>query len=136
MGTTRFSGPVYGAKSLLVHCSKESVAASVTDLEIFQIDVPADEDWFLTRVHAYCDVQGNAGTVDVEDDGTSVLSANITLVSDDSVEGDVAADGGEDEGKKVAASSVLTIDATNGITTAIEDLQVSVYGYIRKKPYA
>jgi hypothetical protein len=36
-------------------------------------------------------------------------------------------------GKLVAASSVLTVVATVGATTAAADITVHVYGYIRRK---
>ena len=132
MGRTEFSGPVYGAVGVLAVAHIDSVAADSTDLEVFQIDVPATEDWFITRVAAYCGNQGNGGTVDVEDDGASVLTANITLATADSVESTPTTTSPEDEGRKVAAGSTLTVDATDGATTAISDLTVTVEGYKRK----
>lgn len=131
MGRTAFSGPAYGAKCLLAIAHKESIAASVTNLEIFQVDIPAGEDWLITNVSAYCDVQGNGGTCRVLDDGVSI-AGTITLVSDDAVEAVITKDAAEDEGKAVAAGSVLTVDATNGATTVIEDITVSIWGFIRK----
>lgn len=132
MGTTRYSGPVYGAKTLLFSCFDTQVAADATDLEIFEINVPSDETWVITDVQAYCDVQGNGGVVDVEDDGTSVLDANLTLVTKASAEATITADAGEDEGTVVAAGSKITVDVTNGATTAVDLLTVHCYGYIRK----
>src|SRR5688572_31960564 len=118
MAKTSFSGPAYGAQGLLVSVHKDTVATGVTDGEIFELDVPADEDWYITHVRTYCDVAGTvAATLDIEDDGTSILAAAITLVADDSVSTAVAADAGEFSGKRVAAGSVLTIDATTGSTT-------------------
>jgi len=130
MGSTFLGGPVYGAYALLAVVSKENIAASAAALEILQVDIPTDEQWGIMKVAAYCDVQGNAGDVDVEDDGTSILSADIVLVSDDSVEGTVTLTGGE---KARIVEGVLTVDVDNGITTAIEDLTVSIWGFIRKK---
>jgi len=130
MGSTFLGGPVYGAYALLAVVSKENIAASAAALEILQVDIPTDEQWGIMKVAAYCDVQGNAGDVDVEDDGTSILSADIALASDDSVEGTVTLTGGE---KARIVEGVLTVDVDNGITTAIEDLTVSIWGFIRKK---
>lgn len=133
MARTEYKGPVYGAITVLSSVSKDTVAISQTDLEVFQMDVPADEDWFVTRVSAYCDDAGTvAATVDVEDDGVSILSSVITLVSDDAVERAITADPGEDEGKKVAAGSVLTVDVTSGATTGPSDITVTIEGYRRK----
>ena len=132
MGATFHSGPVYGAYANLFSVSKENIAASASALEILQIDIPADEDWIIMKVQAYCDVQGNAGDVDVEDDTVSILSADAVLVSDDVVVAAVVATGGE-KGALVAGGSVLTVDVDNGITTAIEDLTVNAWGFIRKK---
>lgn len=127
---TYLDGPVYGAYGLLAVVSKENIAASATDLEILQVDIPADEQWGVMKVAAYCDVQGNGGTVNVEDDGASILAAAITLASDDAVEGSVTLTGGE---QARIVEGVLTVDASNGITTAIEDLTVEIWGFIRKK---
>lgn len=130
MGASFLSGPVYGAYALLAVVSKENIAASATALEILQVDIPTDEQWGIMKVSAYCDVQGNAGDVDVEDDGVSILSADIVLASDDAVEGTVTLTGGE---KAAIVEGVLTVDVDNGVTTAIEDLTVSIWGFIRKK---
>ena len=131
MAQTSFSGPVYGGQQLLVSLHKDTVATGQTDLEIFELDVPTDEDWYLTHVRTYCDVAGAvAATLDIEDDTVSVLSAAITLVADDSVSTAIAADTGE-RGKRVAAGSNLTIDATTGATTAPDDITVHIYGYVR-----
>lgn len=132
MGRTEFSGPVYGAVGVLAVAHIDSIGPSVTDTEIFQIDVPSTEDWFITRVAAYCSNQGNAGTIDVEDDTASVLSASITLATADSVESAVAASAGEDEGRRVVAGSSITVDATVAATTAATDITVTIEGYRRK----
>lgn len=132
MGTLRYHGPVYGAKSLLATVTRASVAANASALELLQIDIPSTEDWYITEVYAYCTNQGNGGTVDVKDDAVSVLPAAVTLASNASAKQTCTADGGEDEGKKVAGGSSLTVNASDGATTAIADLVVHVMGYIRK----
>ena len=65
----------------------------------------------------------------------TALTAIVAPPSDDSVETSITATSGEDEGKIVAAASSITVDVTNGATTAVEDLTVSVYGFIRKRPH-
>jgi hypothetical protein len=131
MARTSFSGPAYGAQQLLFVVHKDTVATSQTDLEIFEIDVPATEDWYVTHVRTYCDAAGAvAATLDIEDDTVSILAAAITLVADDSVSTSVTADSGE-AGKRIAASSNVTVDATTGSTTAPDDITVHVYGYVR-----
>lgn len=132
MGLTEFSGPVYGAIGILAIANLDPIGPSVTDSEIFQIDVPSDEDWYLTRVAAFCTDQGNAGAIDVEDDGASVLASSLVLVTGDSVEVAIVADSGEDMGKRVAAGSSLTVDATVGATTPATDVTVTIEGYKRK----
>lgn len=133
MGRTSFSGPVYGAKSLLGVASIGTIGPSVTDSEIAELLVPANEDWYVTDVQAYCLNQGNGGTVDVESpDGTSLLSANITLTTGAAAAGVVVKTAEEDEGRRVASATRLHVEVTDGATTAITGLIVSVYGYIRK----
>lgn len=133
MGTTRFSGPVYGSKALLAVAHISTIGPSVTDSEIAECLVPTGEDWYVTNVQAYCTNQGNGGTVDVESpNGTSLLSANITLTTGAAVAGAVTPDSGEDEGKRVAAGSRLHVEASDGATTAIANLTVYIYGFIRK----
>lgn len=135
MGRTNFSGPVYGGKAVLASFSRSTVATDQTDLEIFEVNVPADEDWYITGVRAYCDGAGSAAaTLDVEDDGASMLDAAITLVSDDEVVTDLDADSGEDAGHKVEASSVITVDATTGTTTAPTEITVQIEGFRRYIP--
>lgn len=132
MSKSAVSGPLYGAQQLLFTVHKDTVATGQTDLEIFEIDVPTDEDWYVTHVRTYCDVAGTvAATIDIEDDTTSILSAAITLVADDSVSTAVTADAGEYSGKRIAAGSNVTVDATTGATTAPDDITIHVYGYIR-----
>lgn len=132
MGLTSFSGPAFGAKTLLFSVHKDTVATAQTDLEIFEIDVPTGEDWHLTNVAVYADVAGSAAaTIDVEAATTSVLSAAITCVADDNAVATVATDAGEFAGKRVAAGTAITVDITTGTTTAPEDISVHVYGFIR-----
>lgn len=132
MSRSSFSGPAYGAKALLAVAHISTIGPSVTDSEVAELLVPADEDWYVTNVQAYCTNQGNGGTVDVESpNGTSLLSADITLSTGAAVAGTVNPDPGEDEGKRVAAGTRLHVEASDGAMTAIANLTVYVYGFIR-----
>lgn len=130
MGITRVSGPLYGAKSLLLMAAASSVATG-GESEIFEFDVPADEDWYITNVNAYCTAcDSSAATCNIKDDGTAIMSA-VTFVADDNAAGTITATAGEDEGKAVAGGSALTFLVTAGNTTAVADVHISVHGFIR-----
>lgn len=131
MGRTSFSGPAYGAKSLITTVTRASIAPSSSNLELLEITLPLTEDWMITEVRAYCSNQGNGGTVDVTDDAVTILPTPLALVTAAGATAVLAADGGEDEGKRVAAGSVLRVLANDGITTAAADVVVNVYGFIR-----
>lgn len=127
MGRTSFDGPVYGALGILAQMYVDTVAVSQTDLENFEVTVPADEDWYVTRIYAYTTLAGTAAaTVDVEDDTVSLMSANITLVTNASTQGTLSP-----AAPRIAASSAVTFDVTTGATTAPLDITVTVEGYRR-----
>lgn len=129
MGRVSLDGPVFGAHQVLAQWVRGTAPAlSQTDLEWYEVAVPADEDWYVTRVRAYAVVAGTAAaTVDVEDDGTSILTGNITLVA----AGDAAGTLTTPAGTRIAASSVVTFDVTTGATTAPSDFGVRVEGWKR-----
>ena len=129
-GTTK--GPFMGASTVLATAFRGTVAANASNLEIFQIDLPADEDWYVTRVAAYCSNQGNGGSVNPKGGGVALLAAAITLVTADSIESAPTTDAGESAGKRVAAGTSLTVEASDGATTAIADLVVTIEGFKRK----
>lgn len=134
MGKTSFSGPVFGGEQILGQGFTESLAASASATEFYEVLVPADEDWYATRAQAYCTLAGNAGVADIKDDGTSVLPSTIALTAAAAVNKDVTADPGEYSGKRIAAASVVTFHGTNGTTTAATHMIVTLYGYKRKLP--
>lgn len=112
MARTGHDGPDYGALGILAH-AVSNPAVSQTDLEIYETTVPADEDWYVHRVHVWCDTAGvtPTATVDIEDDTVSILSSAMTLVADTPVIGTLAV-----ADTRVAASSALTFDITTGTT--------------------
>lgn len=133
MGRTSFSGPVYGAKGCLASCYVATVAPNASATELAEFLVPAGEDWYITDLHAFCTHQGNACDIDIESpNGTSLLASDLALSSNAAVVRTLVADGGEDEGKRVAASARIHIEADNGATTSATGVMINVLGYIRK----
>jgi len=128
---TSFAGPAYGAKSELISGSLTSSATSQTNLNMDVVTVPSNEDWYVTQVQARAGTAGSdAGTVDVLDDGTTILSAVLTL-STTGTSRNVTASSGEDEGVKVASGSVVRVTLNTGTTTGAGNVTWHVYGYIR-----
>ncbi len=135
MGTTRFSGPVYGAKAVLFAASVASLATAQSAVEMFEIDVPATEDWLFCEATLYCTAAGSAAAaVSIKDDGTTVGSA-MTAIVNDSVGQTFTPSSGEDEGLVVAASSNVTVVVATGTTTGPSNVMVAVYGYRRSLNY-
>ena len=132
MGITRFSGPVYGALGILATAHTTSIATSASAAEFYEVTVPASEDWYVTSAQAYCTNQGNAATVDVQDDGASIFGAAMTLVTNGPSTGGTITNDQTEEGKKIAASSAVTFKGTNGITTAAANVTVVLYGWRRR----
>ena len=133
MARTNFSGPTYGGEQILAQAQATSTsqAADASAVEFYETTVPTTEDWYVTRAKAYCTLVGNGSTMDVQDDGTTVLATAVTLVAaGPSTGGTVTADQGE-VGKRVAAGSALTFKQTNGATTAATNGVLTVYGYKR-----
>lgn len=129
MGQTSFAGPVFGAYGLLAVGHVDSAAAA-GDTEILELDVPTDTDWYVVATRGHCATTGNAGSVAIKDDGTTI--STITLAAADSASGTLTPTAGE-SGKLVEAGSAVTFVATVGATTAATDVTIHVYGYIRRK---
>lgn len=140
MGKTAFSGPVYGAKSLLWSAHKDNQLPAATDtttVTIAAVRVPAYEDWLITEVQGYRGSSGSTAvttTWNVTDDSTVVAN----LVTTSSATGvllstSVAADGGEYEGLRVAANSTIAWTIGHGGSSAAisSDVTLWIYGYIR-----
>jgi hypothetical protein len=153
MGKTAFSGPVYGAKSLLwsygPFADTHSTGASTGLLNVNSVrTVPPYEDWMITEVVAhvstnsttaghglYLKSEGGSTTGIVRADG-NVSTATQTLASFTTGVSSVftgsttvAATAGEYEGKWVPAGSTLRI-VSSGVSV-MGNVQVNVMGYIR-----
>ena len=132
MAQTNFRGPVYGAVQQLIVAHIDTVVTSQTNAEIYEYTVETQADWYGMQVQGYAAGAGTvATTIDVKDDGTSILSAPITLSTGGVTSQTITADSGEDAGKKIAAGSAITIIAATGATTAPTDITVVLVGYRR-----
>lgn len=124
-------GPLRGAYGLLASGALTAMGTSLANTNIAVLTVPSTEDWYPTAVQAYAGTAGSAaGTVDVLDDGVSILSAVLTLATTGTSR-TVAASSGEDEGVKVATGSIVRLAVTSSATTAPGNIVVQVYGYAR-----
>lgn len=135
MGKTAFSGPVYGAKSLLWTITRDNVAISTAAQTLRSIVLPTYEDWYVTEFRGW---RGSTGSTDftltLTDDSTAI--ANVTSASSAAgiaLSTTLTPDAGEYEGVRVAAGSSLSVTMQNGNSSAVgsSDVAAAVYGYIR-----
>ena len=136
MGKTAFSGPVFGAKSLLatVRLDVSSGGGNGVSTTIGAAIVPAGEDWYVTDFFAGRESTGSTSYgLSVDDDGTNVSSVTFTS----SLAGQrqlvaITADAGEFSGKQIAAGSTITFRCVqSSVIGASSGVQVSLYGYPR-----
>lgn len=147
MGKTAFSGPVYGAKSLLGSRSIALTSTGASTALVASWIVPAYEDWYVTELGAFCSTcssGGNTITLKTEGgstagvprpDGVSTRAATLGSLSfGGSTTGPqlatIAATAGEYEGSWVPAGSTLRA-VLSSAANAIANLNVGVHGYIR-----
>src|SRR3990167_2012900 len=136
MGKTAFSGPVYGAKSLLWSMQRDNtLTASSLASTIAAIRVPAYEDWYVTELKAYKgSTYSTAFVLQLTDDSTVIADvATTSSLAGVLMSTTPAADAGEYEGKRVAANSTLALVLADGGSTTAGSSNVAawVYGYIR-----
>jgi hypothetical protein len=132
-------GPDYGAKHVLRVFHAATIATSSTNALIGSFTIPAvatgvpSEDWYVTDWDAFAVGAGSAAAVLTLLSGAAALQAGKTLTL--SAGADVAAtftpDSGEEEGTKVVAGTVLSVQATCGSTTAASEVVVHITGYRR-----
>ena len=156
MGITRFSGPVYGAKSLLwtygPFADTHSTGASTALLNANSVrQVPNYEDWFITE--AYVNVSTNSSVAAthgllLKSEGgsttgisrapggyTSTVAQTIFTTSNPAASTTwsaaiaVTGSAGEYEGLYVPAGSTLRL-VSSGVSV-MGNVQVNVMGYIR-----
>lgn len=142
MGLTRFSGPSYGAKSLLWGYARSSTTAPSTSVYTFaQIVVPPGQDWFVTDFAAFREsTHSTSFTLSLSDDSSRATTSTRTvadLAITSSAAGVAAstvvpADAGEYEGRRVASGSTLTLQLANGGSSVTGWTGAAwAYGYIR-----
>lgn len=140
MGKTAFSGPVYGAKSLLwsVHRDNQLPAAGdTTTVTIASIRVPAYENWLVTEFKGFRGSSGSTAvttTWNLTDDSTVIASlATTSSESGLMLSTTPAATPGEYEGVEVVANSTLAVTIGHGGSSAAISSNVTawVYGYVR-----
>lgn len=146
MGKTAFSGPVYGAKSLLFSHSLAVSSTGASTALVAATAIPPYEDWYVTEVKASFSTGSSAGnsiifkseggsssipryqgqastvaqTIATINSGTSTSLNAVTTVTPTA---------GEYEGLYVPAGSTVRI--VSSAVNALSKLNVGVWGYVR-----
>jgi hypothetical protein len=133
VGKTSFSGPAYGAKSLLWSMAADKAAGSSVAVVMAGINVPSGEDWYACHLMAFRgSTQSTGAVVALVDDSTSLgtiaLTSSLANVSGSFT---FTPDPGEYEGVRIASGSSVTLTVTDASTLAGANWQAWVYGYIR-----
>jgi len=137
MGRTSFSGPVYGAKATLFTAyqhTQSSGAGNGLTSTIVNVTVPAYEDWYATEVFAYRGSTGSTGLIcRVLDDSTIVGTVTLNSSLQDASSGAiVTADGGEYEGARIAAGSVVSFTLANSsVAPTSSNITITLRGFTR-----
>lgn len=135
MGLTRFSGPVYGAKSLLWSYKADNIAVSTAASTVTSLTIPAGQEWFVTDFHAFRgSTFSTAFVITLLDDSTVVANLAITSsLAAQSASTTPTATAGEYEGVQIAGLSTVTMTVQNAASSAAgsSDVQAWAYGYIR-----
>lgn len=139
MGKTSFSGPVYGAKSLLwavpLGADVSGSTASTLSVTVGKIVVPPGEDWIITDVSVFRNSTGSTGfTATLDDDSTVIATVPVTsslAASQGSTR--VAATAGEYTGIVAASGSTLTMTFDDAIAASsfVSRGTAWVYGFPR-----
>ncbi len=148
MGKVAFSGPLYGAKSMLWGLGPFTASSGATTSLIAHRTVPPYEDWYLTEYHVTSSTNSSVGnSIILKSEGGSTtgvtrLSGGVTstvaqtVFSIDagtstslSLAGPITGTPGEYEGLYVPAGSSLRL-VSSGVN-GIAQLCVQVMGFIR-----
>lgn len=138
MGKTAFSGPVYGAKSLL-WSAYVPVATSGASATYAVTTVPGYEDWYITETFFACSscstgvASLSSVTTFTIQENSSNLHSPVSMTSTASgVLTTLPADAGEFEGKRVRAGSTLAFVIAGGSTAvASGSARAEMRGYVR-----
>ena len=134
MGKTSFSGPVYGAKSLLWSVTSKDVGNSTTANTVAAIIVPAGEDWIISDFHVFRgSTHSTAFVASLVDDSTAIATVAITSsLADQNGSTRIPSTGGEYTGQAVATGSSLAFTIHNGgSSVASSQVMAWVYGFPR-----
>lgn len=139
MGKTAFSGPVYGAKSLLWAPFVVAASSGATTQTIATTIVPTYEDWYLTEALYACSscstgaaAASSVASFVVKDDSSAIHTATFLGSTATPKLVTITADPGEYEGKRVAAGSTITFVVAGGSSAVpMGSIRAEVRGYIR-----
>lgn len=137
MGKTAFSGPVFGAKSLLWTIPYINSTNSTAAFTVAKITVPEGEDWYVTNLQGYRGSTHSTNLVlTLTDDSTSIATVAFTSsLAGVNASTRLTPDSGEYEGVKVASGSTLALTLQNGNSSvASSGVHAWVYGYTRWIP--
>ncbi len=144
MGKTAFSGPVYGAKSLLWNFSATLASTGASTFCIAKTAIPPYEDWYVTELAVSASSNGAAAWYLKSEGGSSGLPryqgqastvaqtvASVTSGASSVLNTFTTASptAGEYEGLYVPAGSTLRLVSSGATQSA--NLSVSARGYIR-----
>lgn len=139
MGKTAYSGPVYGAKSLLwtatLGADSSGSTSSTISLGVGTIIVPSGEDWVISDVHVFRGSTGSTGFgATLTDDSTAIATIAVTSSVAGSIGSTrIAPTLGEYTGVLVASGSSLTMTFDDAIAASsfISRGTAWVYGFPR-----
>ena len=140
MGKTAFSGPVFGAKSLLAYAAVDAVSTGAGDGVSTTVGfaiVPSGEDWYATDFQAGRESTGStAYGLAVDANGSNVSSLTITSsIAAQRSNVVITADAGEFAGKRIPSGSTITFRLVNSsVNGASSGVRMALYGYVRYIP--
>jgi len=138
MGRTAFSGPVYGAKSVLLTGLLSAMSSGTGDpisTVMLKTIVPSYEDWYLTEFTAHRQSTGSTSLrMTLDDDSTELSSIALnSSLAEQNVLNTITPTGGEFEGVQVLGGSTLSVLIKTGSSgvPASSGITATVRGFIR-----
>ena len=133
MALSGVAGPFKGAYSIHeVEAGPIATTDNTADTRFWQWSVPAGSGIVIVNVQAYSKLAGvPALTVDLSDETTSVLSADITVLTTSTAAGTLATTRG------VPVAATRNLNATfsyGGTTTAPSEVKMTIMYYITDHP--
>lgn len=136
MGKTAFSGPVYGAQSVLysVRADVSSGGGNGVSTEVGWVVVPTGQDWYVTDFQVMRQSTGSTGlAIGLYDDSSNISSIVLnSSVENATSRAAIAPDGGEYAGTRILGGSTVTIRAIqSSVAPASSGVYANVHGYVR-----